>query len=260
MQLDCSRRVGVQMTKPCVIILAGLVLMSALATTAEGYESGGPKTVVVHNGSVTLHALLWRPQGHGPFPAILLNHGSGRTREELKRLGPYEQQADILGPVFARHGYVFLFLFRRGVGLSADQGTNAVDMMNSEFSAHGQEARNKLQLQLLETREMSDALSGLAFLRALPDVDPHNVAVVGHSFGGSLTLLMAEHEPNLRAIVVSRTPGIAGIGRRSCERGSLLQLLTLGSRYSSFTLQTTTRSPRVRRWARGFNNSANLIS
>jgi carboxymethylenebutenolidase len=101
--------------------------MSALATTAESQASDGPETVVVHNGSVTLHALLWRPQGRGPFPAILLNHGSGRTRDELERLGPYVQQADILGPVFARHGYVFLFLFRRGVGLSADQGRNAID-------------------------------------------------------------------------------------------------------------------------------------
>ncbi len=190
------------MTKPCVIILAALVLMFALVTTAEGQASGGPETVVVHNGSVTLHALLWRPQGRGPFPAILLNHGSGRTREELERLGPYEKQADILGPVSARHGYVFLFLFRRGVGLSADQGANAIDLMNSELAAHGQEARNTLQLQLLENREMSDALSGLAFLRALPEVDARNVTVIGHSFGGSLTLLMAERAPNLRAVVI----------------------------------------------------------
>jgi dienelactone hydrolase len=176
--------------------------MSALATTAEGQASDGPETVVVHNGPVTLHALLWRPQGRGPFPAILLNHGSGRTRDELERLGPYEQQADILGPVFARHGYVFLFLFRRGVGLSADQGTNAVDLMNSEAAAHGQEARNTLQLQLLENREMSDALSALAVLRARHEVDARNVALIGHSFGGSLTLLMAEREPNLRAVVI----------------------------------------------------------
>jgi carboxymethylenebutenolidase len=181
--------------------------MSALATTAESQASDGPETVVVHNGSVTLHALLWRPQGRGPFPAILLNHGSGRTRDELERLGPYVQQADILGPVFARHGYVFLFLFRRGVGLSADQGRNAIDLMNSEAAAHGQEARNTLQLQLLENREMNDALSGLAYLRALPEVDAHNVALVGHSFGGSLTLLMAEREPNLRAVVIFSCAG-----------------------------------------------------
>jgi carboxymethylenebutenolidase len=190
------------MTKPCLIISAALVLVSVLATAAEGQASGGPETVLVHNGSITLHALLWRPLGRGPFPAILFNHGSGRTREELERLGPYEQQADILGPVFARHGYVFLFLFRRGVGLSADQGTNAVDLMNSAFAAHGQEARDILQLQLLENREMSDALSALAFLRARHEVDARNVALIGHSFGGSLTLLMAEREPNLRAVVV----------------------------------------------------------
>ena len=166
-----------------------------------------PDTVEVHSGSVTLRGLLWRPNGHGPFPAILLNHGSGRTREELERLGPYERQADTLGPVFARHGYVFLFLFRRGVGLSAARDTNAVDLMNAEQAAHGQDARNTLQLQLLEGRELSDALAGLAFLRKLPDVDPHDVGVVGHSFGGSLTVLMAERETDLRAIVEFSTAG-----------------------------------------------------
>ena len=86
--------------------------------------------------------------------------------------------------------------------MSVDEGTSAVDLMNSEFAAHGQEARDTLQLELLENREMNDALSGLAYLRALPEVDVHKVFLVGHSFGGSLTLLMAEREPNLRAVVI----------------------------------------------------------
>jgi len=120
-----------------------------------------PQTVEVRSGTLTLRALLCHPPDKGPFPAILLNHGSGRSREELERLGPYEQQANILGPVFARHGYVFLYLFRRGVGLSANQGINAVDVMNSEFAAHGRDARNTLQLRLLENEEMSDALPDL---------------------------------------------------------------------------------------------------
>src|SRR6266568_3477630 len=104
------------MTKPRPFIQGVLVLTSTLAPAAQAQVSGGPETVAIHNGSVTLRALLWRPPGRGPFPAVLLNHGSGRTREELERLGPYEKQADILGPVYARHGYVFLFLFRQGVG------------------------------------------------------------------------------------------------------------------------------------------------
>ena len=145
--------------------------------------------------------MLWRPRGGGPFPAILLNHGSGRTQEELERLGPYERNAEKLGPLFVGHGYVFLYLFRRGVGPSTDQGANSVDLMNREFTTHGQEARNALQLRLLD-RDMTDALSGLKFLRALSYVDAHDTGVIGHSFGGSLTVLMAESEPDLRAVVV----------------------------------------------------------
>jgi carboxymethylenebutenolidase len=187
------------MAKPWAPILGGLVLISVLAA-AESPTTN--KTVEVRNGAVTLHGLIWRPQGKGPFPAVLLNHGSGRTREELERLGPYEKQADLLGPVFARHGYVFLYLFRRGVGLSADQGANALDLMNQEAAAHGQEARNALQMKLLENGDMTDALAGLKFLRALPEVDVSKVAVIGQSFGGSLTLLLAEREPKLRAVVI----------------------------------------------------------
>ena len=85
------------MGKLCPTILAILVLTFTPLLRAENRDSSGPKTVKVHNGSVTLHALLWRPLGRGPFPAVLLNHGSGRTREELKRLGPYEKQAYVLG-------------------------------------------------------------------------------------------------------------------------------------------------------------------
>src|SRR5882757_6189839 len=172
------------MPKPCTWVLAPIVPLLTLAT-AWGLASAQPETVVVHSGSATLHAMIWRPQGRGPFPAILLNHGSGRTPEDLRRLGRYEQNAATLGPVFARHGYVFLYLFRRGVGLSADQGANAVDLMDQEGAAHGEAARNALQIQLLETRDMGDALAGLAFLRALPDVDGLDVGLVGHSFGGS---------------------------------------------------------------------------
>src|SRR5712691_11386769 len=189
------------MAKLYAFVLASLVL-TLTPTTSMGQTFDGPETVVVHNGPVTLHAMVWRPQGSGPFPGILLNHGSGRSREQLERLGPYERNAETLGPVFSRHGYVFFYLFRHGVGTSSDQGANAFDLMNKESAEHGQEARNTLQLRLLENRDMDDALSGLKFLRALPYVDARNTALVGDSFGGSLTVLLAEREPNLRAVVV----------------------------------------------------------
>ncbi len=176
-----------------------LILLLACSAAAAAER---PETVVVRSGSLTLHAYLYRPAGRGPFPAVLLSHGSGRSPDELKRLGPYELQADVLGPVFARHGYVLLYLFRRGVGLSADQGTAAVDVLNRELAAHGQNGRNAVQLQLLEGPDLGDARAGLAFLRARPDVDPRRLAVVGHSFGASLAVVLAEVEPSLRAFIV----------------------------------------------------------
>jgi len=213
------------MIKQYVLLVSAAVVTCPFSTVAVGQPAAGPKTVVVHDGPVTLHGLLWRPAGTGPFPAILLNHGSGRSREELQRLGPYEGQAETLGPVFARHGYVFLFLFRQGVGLSSDQGTSAVDLMNSEFARHGQDARNALQLRLLRTRELSAAKAGLAVLRGLPDVNARKVAIVAHSFGGSLTILQAEKERGLRALVIFSGAGYSW--DRSPElRGRLLDAIT----------------------------------
>jgi len=76
---------------------AALVIVLAALPGARAQSSDGPEDVLIHSGRITLHALLWRPQGRGPFPAILFNHGSGRTRGELERLGPYETQAETLG-------------------------------------------------------------------------------------------------------------------------------------------------------------------
>ncbi len=182
------------MTKTFVLLFA-LAMASALAARAEDHARGGPETVVVQSGTLKLHALLWHPGGHGPFPAVLFNHGSGNTPEKQAA------QAAAVGPVFAKHGYVLLFVYRRGSGLSADQGTSAVDLMDRELAAHGWQARNKLQLELLQTDQLNDALAGLAFLRALPEVDTHRVAVAGHSFGASLTLLIAERDSALRAAI-----------------------------------------------------------
>ncbi|PYV30857.1 MAG: hypothetical protein DMG09_26645 [Acidobacteria bacterium] len=63
-------------------------------------------------------------------------------------------------------------------------------------------------------------------MRARPDVDPRRVAVGGHSFGGQLTLLLAEHDPNVGAIVVfgpgggklGRLATVAGAVTRRCRR------------------------------------------
>jgi dienelactone hydrolase len=175
-----------------VFVLA-LGLASLVPVCANGQTPGAPQTVIIQNGKLALRALLWLPSGRGPFPAVLFNHGSGPA--------PDLKKPAILGAAFARRGYAFLYLFRRGAGLSADQGTHSEDLMARALAEGGQERRNDVQLQLLET-ELSDVAAGLMYLSSRSDVDKLRVSVGGHSFGGQLTLLLTARDPTIRAAVV----------------------------------------------------------
>jgi dienelactone hydrolase len=153
-----------------------------------------PDTVQVPSHELRLTALVWSPPGPGPFPAILYSHGLGADPADAL-------SAPALGPVFARRGYVFMALFRRGEGLSEGQGLFIGELLERERAARGEEARQRLQLRLLTTDQLDDVAAGIRVLRTLPGVDPGRLAVVGHSFGGQLSLLAAERDTTLRAVV-----------------------------------------------------------
>ena len=177
-------------------LATSLTLILAWPQLTIAQASPRPDTVAIRSGQLTLRGVLWRPTGTGPFPGVLFNHGSSSAADPTSIQAPAT-----LGPVFARHGYAFLFLFRQGIGLSRGQGTADGDLMSHAFAAEGVRGRNRVQLQLLEGEELNEVRAGLVFLRALPDVDPKRVAVVGHSFGGSLTLVLAARDTTIRAAV-----------------------------------------------------------
>src|SRR5262249_11537413 len=89
----------------CVIVFG-----AAFAATPLGSE-----VVAFPSGTLTLKGVVFKPEGAGPFPAVVYNHGSAA--------GMLSQQAfDALGPVFVRHRWVFVGPYRRGQGLSAQAG------------------------------------------------------------------------------------------------------------------------------------------
>ena len=184
-----------------------LVFTVALAISSGGVaqvvERPRPQTVEILSGRLQLTGFLWRPAGRGPFPAVVFNHSRSDTaRQHHVQLGlTLEHVAQVLGPVFVRHGFVFLCPFRRGEGPSADQGQFIGDLLQREEAAKGVEARRQLQLALMTTDHLQDALAGLSFLKNLPYVDKRRVVVAGHSFGGQLTLLEAAHDRTIRAAV-----------------------------------------------------------
>src|SRR5262245_34139628 len=162
------------MTRSCILLLLSLF---TVAPTINAHQATRNSVVTVLSGSLKLRALLWRPQGQGPFPAVLFCPGSGQP-----------PALNDLGRLFAHHGYVFFALYRSGQGPSSAQGEESAVVVTRERTARGDDAANRLQRKLLEGEQLDEERNALAVLRSLSGVDTRRVAVVGHSFGGSLAL------------------------------------------------------------------------
>lgn len=195
------------------------------ATAAQTPGSSAPEITEFPSGVLRLKAYLWKPSGPGPFPAVLFNHGRSDTPQQHTRKLTITVAAQILGPVFAKHGYVFLYPFRRGEGRSENQGTFIGDLLQREEAANGEEARKHLQFVLMTTDHLDDGQAALSFLKTVRSADPHRIAVAGHSFGGQLTLLEAAHDPSVRAVV---TFGAAANSWGRSEELRTLMLSTVG--------------------------------
>ena len=185
------------------VVAFGLVSAFALGVIATDQPPlvVAGQTVVVPSGNLRLKAFLWKPNGPGPFPAVLFVHGSGGPDATHTAGLPMMEAAEKLAPLFLKHGYAFLYLFRRGQGLSADQGAFMQDVLEREQIAKGEQARQHLQFILATTDHLDDVLAALAFLKAAPAIDAKRIAITGHSFGGQLALLAAEQDKTVRAAV-----------------------------------------------------------
>ena len=186
-----------------IIVLALALRLSAVAlaqTVSPSAPPAAPQIADVRSGELHLKGYFWKPAGPGPFPTILFNHGSGADDAQHTAGRTMAEAASDLAPIFLKHGYAFFYLCRRGQGLSADQGPFMQDLLK-QAEAKGADARKQLHYQLITGGQLDDALAGLTFLKAAPDVDPERIAIVGHSFGGMLTLLSGDHDSTIRAEV-----------------------------------------------------------
>jgi dienelactone hydrolase len=201
----------------------GLSLVTAgCATTppAKDLPAGPPTLVEFASGTLKLHGLLWTPAGHGPFPAVLFNHGSGGATAEETAGMPISEAAARLAPLFTRRGYAFFYPFRRGQGASADVAPFLQERLAAEEKAYGRAARQRLQDTVMETEQLDDVLAAMTFLKSVREVDASRLVLMGHSFGGQLTLLAAARDESVRAAVTFAAA--AASWRRSEEVRHLL--------------------------------------
>src|SRR6267378_3861902 len=96
------------------IVMAGLICVAG-AWGQTGVEQRRYETVFYPSGKLKIEAYVYKPEGAGPFPVVIYNHGSRteRDREEM----PFVYVGDML----AGSGYVVIVPERRGYGKSDGQ-------------------------------------------------------------------------------------------------------------------------------------------
>lgn len=125
-----------------------------------------------------LPGTLTLPRGDGPFPAVVLVHGSG-AHDQDETIGPNKPFRDIA------HG-----LAERGVAVLRYAKRNHV--RPQDFGPQS----------TVDDEVVADAVAAVAVARAHSGVDPDRVHVLGHSLGGMLAPRIAERAPDLAGVIV----------------------------------------------------------
>lgn len=175
------------------LLIACIGLLAPVPSRAQHAYAGSG--VIVHSSSAgaaqDLPATLLKPDGNGPFPAVVILHDcSGLGARSSGAPGRW-------GALLAGEGYVVIIpdsFLPRGLpdgvctAKTARDGLKAAPMVR-----------------------IADAFAALAFLRSLAYVDGKHIAVMGGSHGGSSTLatLAAPVSENGFAAGIALYPGCA---------------------------------------------------
>ncbi len=176
---------------------AGTTLPLALHRVSAPTEKVFPQTprppfpydvsdvTIASSDGVQLAGTLTRPQGPGPFAAVVLLPGSGPHDRNETIFGhrPFWVLADAL----TRRGIAVLRFDARGVAKSTGSygKSTTYDFVN-------------------------DARATVEFLRARADIDKRRVGLLGHSEGTIVAALAAAQSPDVAFLVLLGAPGLTG--------------------------------------------------
>jgi len=151
-----------------IVIVVILVIVTSTSVIAADIATFKGTDTTVAGTPVMLTGKLTKPQGDGPFPAVVLLHGCGGIRS-------YQ---DVWTEKFASWGYVAFQVDSFGPrGLSSVCGD--ATLLTSIISKRSQ-----------------DAYDAKTYLVGLPFVDRNRVGVMGWSHGGMTTLSVVDQKRN----------------------------------------------------------------
>jgi len=137
------------------------------------------------NGKYGLPGTLTIPHGDGPFPVIVLVHGSG-PHDQDETIGPNKPFKDLAWGI-ASHGIAVYRYTKR----TAKYGTQISDDPAS---------------LTVDDEVIRDAQAAVALVAKQPKIDSSRVFLLGHSLGGYLAPRIASHDAQIRGLILLAAP------------------------------------------------------
>jgi dienelactone hydrolase len=150
---------------------------------------GAPELVSFPSGDLVLRGFLYKPEGAGPFPAIIWNHGSEKLPGQQPELARF----------YTKLGFVFFLPHRHGQGRSP--GAYIQDLIEKYAAIEKNRALIEKYVVSLHEEYNKDVVAAVEWLKGQPFVDRQYLVMSGCSYGGIQTLLTAEKGLGLHAFV-----------------------------------------------------------
>src|SRR5882757_9234906 len=142
------------------------------------------------------HALLFRPEGNGPFRLAVIAHAS--TQNGLRRAQMPQPEYRALAGFLTARGFAVLVPERLGHG--ATGGSYLEDQGGCDEADYARSGRATAD----QIRRALDYLHGQSFIR------PDGAVIIGHSAGGWGALALAYEGANIVSSIITFAPGRGG--------------------------------------------------
>lgn len=187
-----------------------LAALAWLAAAAASAQEAGPQPIdlTANVAGQPIAVRFYRPSGPGPFPLMVLSHGSPPDPAKRSGMGPgtMRRQAAAL----ASGGIAVAVPLRRGYGGQGAWAEGFGSCEAPDFRAGG-----------LRTAE--DIRAALSVALAQPDVDRSRVVLVGHSAGGWGAVAAATQIPVLGVVSFAGGRGSGCLAGRPDAQAALVE-------------------------------------